>query len=193
MSCASPLATPAPPDASPVVAVGSPTPFVDHFAARRRKEPHEDLVGLVSLAFVLLAVSAVFALNTSLFVELGTWGQEMSAHRTVFVRPPEGVIVSAAWFFAVMGIFEFFAALLRGALRWTRPRVLGRVLSGIGDLVFAGLLFLYSARSIAGAFLIAILAGTLGVLLIVYVSLGIYWASWGSSPRAEPIPPSHQP
>ncbi len=186
MSCASPLTVSTPVAAAPPPAVPPPPP------RHRHREPYEDLLGLMSLAFVLVAVSAVFAWNTNLPAELQEWSRLASVHNTIFVRPPEGVILSAAWFFAAVGIFEFVAAGLRGVLRWTPLRVAGRVLSGVGDFVFASLLFLYSARTIGGTFLLAVLAGAVGVLLIIYVTLGIYWASARTSPHPETVPPPTQ-
>lgn len=159
----------------------------------RHKQPHEDVLGLASLAFFLVAVSSVFALNPNLGANLSEWAHLVSVHNTPFVRPPEGLIVSAAWFWAIVGTLEFVAAALRFALRWTYLRVAGRVLSGVGDLVFSALLFMYSGRTISGTFLIAILAGAVGVLLLIYVVLGIYWASARVTPRPEAVqPPAHE-
>lgn len=150
-------------------------------------------MGLVSLAFVLIAVSIVFAQNPNLVTDLQGWFHLISTRNTVFVRPPEGAIVSAAWLFGIVGVLEFVAAGLRWALRWTPLRVAGRVLSGFGDLVLSALLFLYSSRTISGTFLIAVLAGAVGVLLLVYVTLGIYWASARGAPRPEAVqPPARQ-
>lgn len=191
MSCASPLAPPAP--AAPASPPPPPPPPPWYVVRPRHREPHEDLVGLATLAFLLLAISAVFAWNANLPAELQEWIRVVTTRNTIFVRPPEGVVVSAAWFFVAMGIFELFAAALRASLRWTRLRIVGRILAGGGDLVFAALLFLYSARTISGPFVIAILAGTAGVFLLIYVSLGIYW-SWGyGTPRPEPVRPPTQP
>lgn len=186
MSCASPLAAPAP-QAPPGYAAPPPPPPARH------RQPHEDIVGLLSLAFVLIAVSVVFGLNANLATELRDWTRLVTERNTIFLRPPEGIIVSAAWFFAVVGVFEFIAAGLRWALRWTSLRVVGRVLSGAGDLVLSALLFLYAAKTIAGTFLIAVLAGAVGVLLMVYVTLGIYWSSARSVSRPEAVqPPARQ-
>lgn len=186
MSCASPLAAPAP-QAPPGYAVPPPPPPTRH------RQPHEDIVGLLSLAFVLIAVSVVFGLNANLATELRDWTRLVTERNTIFLRPPEGIIVSAAWFFAVVGVFEFIAAGLRWALRWTSLRVVGRVLSGAGDLVLSALLFLYAAKTIAGTFLIAVLAGAVGVLLMVYVTLGIYWSSARGASRPEAVqPPARQ-
>ncbi len=190
MSCASPLtasAPQAPPmPVAPIPPVPPPPPRLRH------KEPHEDIVGLAGLAFVLIALGAAFALNPDLWANLSQWGHEISTRNTPFIRPPEGAIVSAAWFFGIVGALEFVAAALRLALRWTYLRVAGRVLSGAGDLIFAALLTLYSARTISGTFLIAILAGAVGALLLIYVTLGIYWASARAVPRPETVQPPAQ-
>jgi hypothetical protein len=192
MSCASPLAASAPVAAPPVPAA-PPAPMAPPAPHRlRHREPHEDLVGLMGLAFVLFAIATVFAINSNLATDIQAWTHLAQAHNSVFVRPPEGIISGAAWFFAVVGILEFAAAGLRWALHWTPLRVAGRALSGVGDLVFAALLFLYSARTISGAFLLTVLAGSVGVLLVMYVSLGILWASARAAPRPEPVPPPTQ-
>ncbi len=151
-------------------------------------------MGLLGFAFFLFAVATVFAMNTNLPAELQDWTQRVSTHNTIFIRPPEGVIVSAMWFFVIMGVLEFVGASLRWALRWTHLRVAGRALSGVGDLVFAALLSLYSARTISSTFAVAVLAGTVGVLLMMYVSLGILWSSARPLPPPEPVqPPTGQP
>lgn len=187
MSCASPLATTMPtPGPAPFVPAPLAPPFPPRF---RHHEPHQDLIGLLGLAFVLVAVSAIFAWNANLPTELQRWSQIVSAQNTIFVRPPEGVILSAAWFFAIVGLFELVAGSVRWALRWTYLRVAGRFLSAVGDLVFASLLFLYSARTISGLMLGAILAGAVGMLLLIFVTLGLYWTSARPLPRGAPVQP----
>lgn len=189
MSCASPLTVSAP---TPTTAYPAP-PAPPYVPRPRHRQPHEELVGLLGLAFVLVAISAVFAWNPNLPTELQEWGRIVSANNTVFVRPPEGVIVTAAWFFTIVGLFEIVAAALRWALRWTYLRVAGRFLSAVGDLVFAVLLFLYSAHTISGVMLGAILAGTVGMLLVVFVMLGLYWTTARPMPRPASVqPPTRQ-
>ncbi len=187
MSCATPLTptVPAAP-ASPYPAVAPPPLY------RRHRQPHEDLIGLLGLAFVLAAVSVAFAVTPTLPAQLQEWTQSVSASQTVFVRPPEGVIVSAAWFFVAVGLFEFIAAGLRWSFRWTRARVTARILAGAGDLIFAALLSLYSSKTISGPFLIAILAGSVAVLLMIFVVLGLYWASARASVRPGTVEPPAQ-
>lgn len=195
MSCASPLMAFAP-SAAPVppMPVAPPMPFERHpMHHLRHREPHEDLVGLLGLAFVLVAVSAVFAWNANLPSELQRWTQMVSAANTIFIRPPEGIILSAAWFFTAMGLFEILSGGLRWALRWRYLRVAGRFLAAVGNLVFASLLFLYSAHTISGLMMGAILAGTVGMFLMIFVTLGLYWSSARPAPAPAPVqPPTRQ-
>lgn len=184
MSCASPLVAPA----AAVEAIVPPL----RSALRRHRQPHEDAVGLLGFAFVLIGLAVVAAQNANLAGDLLAWTNVVFTQNTIFVRPPDGIILSAAWFFAIVGALEFVAASLRWALRWTRFRVAGRVLSGVGDLVFSALLVLYYGMTITGTFLLAILAGTVGALLIVYVTLGIYWASAPAPPYPERVQPPAQ-
>lgn len=180
MSCASPLTAPQAPPPVPPPPIAPPV---------RRKHPHEDFLGLLSLAFVLIALSVVFAMNTNLPTDLKDWSLLVSTHNTILIRPPEGIILSAAWFFGVVGALEFINAALRWAFRWTPLRAASRALSGVGDLAFASLLLMYSARTISGTFLVAALVGIVGVLLLIYVTLGIYWASVRPSPQPQAAPP----
>lgn len=173
-SCAAPLTpTETPPPATPVApAPPPPTPiYVD-----RRRQPHQEFVGLLGFAFFLVAVAIVFAQNPTLFQGLLRWTDLVNVNHTVLVRPPEAIIVSAAWFFGAMGVFEFVAAFIRWSLRWLPLRVASRILSGIGDLIFAALLLRYADRAISGGFLITVLVAVFAGMLMLYVTLGMYWS-----------------
>lgn len=147
------------------------------------------MLGLLGFAFFLLAVAVAFGLNPNLIQDFGRWFESMSTYHTPFVRPPDALIVSAAWFFGVIGVLELVAAGLRWSLRWMPMRALSRALSGVGDLIFAALLLLYADRGISGGFLITILVGVVAALLMIYVTMGIYW----SSGRAAPVPSTVEP
>ncbi len=174
-SCAAPLTpTMAAPPATPVAPPPPPPPppiYVD-----RRRQPHQEFVGLLGFAFFLVAVAIVFAQNPNLFEGLRRWMEIVTANQTVFVRPPEAIIVSAVWFFGAMGVFEFASAFIRWSLRWIPLRVAARVLSGIGDLLFAALLLRYADRAISGPFLITVLVAVLAAMLMIYITLGMYWS-----------------
>jgi hypothetical protein len=117
----------------------------------------------------------------------------MSTYHTIFVRPPDAFIVSAAWFFGVIGALEFVSASLRWALRWLPLRAASRVLSGVGDLIFAVLLLRYADRAISGGFLLTVLVGVIAALLMIYVTLGVYWSTARPRPWASTMePPARQ-
>ena len=139
---------------------------------------HEhDRFGIVGLAFFLLSIGVIFAANPNLASELRLWTSDWTTLGPL-VRPPQGVITSAALFFAVEGVLMFVLAWIRVALRDRRMRATSTALQGIGDLVFAYLLVLYADRLIGGPFVIAVLAGVVGALLMIWVSLGLYWNAW---------------
>lgn len=190
-SCAAPQ-TPAaaPPPVPPVAPPPAPWPPPP---PPRHKQPHEDFVGLLSFAFFLLAVAMAFGLNPNLIQDFGRWFQLMSSNHTIFVRPPEALIVASAWFFGVIGVLEFVAATVRWALRWTPMRALSRVLSGVGDLVFAILLLRYADRAISGGILLTVLVGVVAALLMIYVTLGIYWSSGRPTPGLSPTQANLRP
>lgn len=184
-SCAAPQ-TPAasPPPNPPTYPYPPPPP-----TPPRHKQPAEDFVGLLSFAFFLVAVAVAFAMDLNLPADFGRWFNSMSAARTVFVRPPDALILAAAWFFGIVGVLEFVAAALRWSLRWTKLRAVSRVLSGVGDLVFAVLLLSYADRAISGSAVIMVLVGIAAAMLMVYVTLGIYWSSARTFPVAATTEP----
>lgn len=194
-ACAAPQTPAAAPPVAPSDVPPAPPlpPAPPWFAPRRPRWPHEDLLGLLSLAFVLFAVTVALSQNPSLLDGIGRWFNSISANHTVFVRPPDAVIVSAAWFFAVVGALEFVSVLLRWSLRWPPLHVVSRLLSGIGDGVFAVLLLRYADRAISGGVVITVLVGMLAAFLMIYVTLGAYWSAARTAPWATaPQPPAQQ-
>ena len=189
-ACGAPQTAKIPEAPAPLVAPAIPPPPPPPV---RHRYPHEDLVGLLSFAFFLIAVAVVFGQNPTVLDGLQTWVQLVSANGTVFVRPPDPVIVSVGWFFSVVGGLEFVSAALRWALRWPPLRVVSRVLSGVGDLVLAFLVFRYADRLISGAFLLTVLIGVAASLLILYVTLGVYWSSYRPARWPGAIQPHLRP
>lgn len=181
--CATPLVQTAPPaPETPTAPYAPPAPPPP---PRPRQEPFQPIVGLLAFAFFLVGVAVLFAVDPNAFGDLTTWSQSARTYNTIFVRPPDPFILGWAWFFAVVGALEFVSAALRYSLRWTHLRVLGRILSGLGDLVFAVLLFQYADRAISGGGVITALVGLFAGLLMIYVVMAFYWAS------ARPYPPRH--
>ncbi len=186
-SCAAPQ-TPVPPSTVPAP-VTPPLPVVPPPPPPRHKQPHEDALGLLGFAFFLLAVAVAFAQDANLISDFQRWFQLMSASHTIFVRPPDALIVASAWFFAVVGSLEFVSAFLRWGFRWLPQRALSRFLSGVGDIALAFLLLRYADRAISGGTLLMVLVAVVAAMLMIHVTMTIYW----STPRPSPWPAATQP
>lgn len=183
MSCASPLAPTSTPGPAPAAAP-PPAPLGPYVPPRPRKHPYEDLLGLLSLAIVLTAVAVLVAVDPLFIDHIQQWTATADTYHTVFVRPPDPIIVGFAWFFGVVGVLDFLMAGLRRALRWPPLHVVSRILSGVGDLTVAALIMLYASRTISGPFLILACAGTGAILLSIYVALGMTW--FGAAGSRQP-------
>src|SRR5438132_2897596 len=96
-----------------------PTPPTPRPMSVARARTH-DFVGLFGVAFLLLVVGVVFYLNQNLLTEIRRWWDQILAGRLAF-RPPEGLIISAAWFWGLLGISGFGIAFLLCA--FTRSRI----------------------------------------------------------------------
>lgn len=182
-SCATqlPLTTPTSPP-NPEAPIAPPPPVAPPHPARRR-EPHEELLGLLGFAFFLVGVAVFFAVDSNLFGDLMAWSQSVGVYRTPFIRPPDALIQGAVWFFVTVGLFDLIIAGLRWNLHWNPLRVLSRFLSAAGDLVFALLLLRYADRTVSGASVIMALVGLVAGFLMIYVVMAFYWNS------ARPYPP----
>ncbi len=169
-----------PPEPAPPSSPGPPTPASPRpVPAVRVHTP--DFVGLFGVAFFLLVVGVVFYVNQNLLTEIRGWWDQILAGRIAF-RPPEGLIVSAAWFWALLGISSFGIAFLRWIFARSRIRTLGAVLDGIAMIAFALFLYRYSLRALNGSLVIALEAAVLAALLFIYIGSGLYW----TSPRRRP-------
>jgi len=135
-----------------------------------------DFVGLFGVAFFLLVVGVVFYLNQNLLTEIRRWWDQILAGGTAF-RPPEGLIISAAWFWGLLGISSFGIAFLRWAFTRSRIRTFGAFLAGIGMIAFAFFLNRYSLRALSGSLVISLEAAVLAALLFIYIGSGLYWTS----------------
>ncbi len=190
-SCAAPQTPEAtPPPVAPTAPLPPPPPPPP---AWRPHQPYQPFVGLLGLVFFLVAVAVMLSQNPSFFDGIRQWTQIVTPANTVFVRPPDPIIVSAAWFFGAIGAFEFVLAFVRWSLRWLPLRSASRILSGVGDLIFAVLLLRYADRAISGGFLITVLVGVFAALLTVYVTLGVYWSAgrhypWFAAPQPRMRP-----
>src|SRR2546428_9844386 len=135
-----------------------------------------DFVGLFGVAFFFLLLGIVFFLNGNLLTEIRRWWDQILAGRAAF-RPPEGLIISAAWFWGLLGISSFGIAFLRWTFARSRIRTFGAFLDGIGMIAFAFFLYRYSLRTLSGSLVISLEAAVLAALLFIYIGSGLYWTS----------------
>jgi len=124
-------------------------------------------MGLVSFGFFLLVVGIVFIANPDIPSDFGSWIENM-ADRQDLLRPPEGLLVSGALFFGLMGAFNF----LQGGIRfWTggsMRQTLVDVLSGVALVLFAYLIHLYSIYQLEWQLVLAFEVVVVGLLVILY-------------------------
>ncbi len=149
------------------------------------REKGPDFMGLVGLAFFLFVVGFVFYANQNLGTDLRIWS-DRAVRNGLFTRPPEGVITSAVLFFFLLGITSFITAALRVAVGRHRFRALADVLGGVGLVLLSFLLSLYANHTISGQLVLATFAAVLGILLLIYISLGIYWSWMRRVPKPGP-------
>lgn len=133
-----------------------------------------DVIGFVSFALFLLIVGIVIAANPGIFGDLRDWLEPMIA-RGAFLRPPEALIGSAILLFALSGFSGLFTATLRAAVERRKTKALSDALSAVGGLVFAYLLTYYQSRGLSAAQVLAIEVAVVGMLLIAYIVLAVYW------------------
>ena len=127
----------------------------------------KDYSGLISFGFFIIAVGIVFTMNPGVFSDFGTWVSTMSSQKT-FVRPPEGLLTGAMWFFGIMGVSDFATAGFKLVLGKGWRRVLSDALAGVAMILFAYLINLYSNRSITWQTVFATEAVAVGLLVVLY-------------------------
>ncbi len=158
---------------APIVTPSSPIRTIPP-PVRRERTP--DFVGLLGFAFFLLVLGVVFYLNQNLLTNLRQWWDQILAGRLLF-RPPQGVVLSAIGFWALIGVTNFVVAALRWSLRRTKIHTLGAALGGVGAITFAYLLYRYSLRELSGSQVVSFEAAVIAIMLFVYIGLGLHWTS----------------
>ena len=127
----------------------------------------KDYSGLVSFGFFIIAVGIVFTMNPGVFSDFGAWVGSMVSQES-FVRPPEGLLTGAMWFFGIMGVSDFATAGFKLAVGKGWRRVLSDALAGVALILFAYLINLYSNQSITWQTVFAIEAVAVGLLVVLY-------------------------
>jgi hypothetical protein len=128
---------------------------------------HRNYSGLVSFGIFLVIVGITFVANPNISSQFRTWTEKMSTQKTL-VRPPQGLIDSAALFFGLIGVSNFFLAGLRFMADRALRRVLVDVLSGVALVLFSYLIYLYGIHDLAWQMVLAIEVIAVGLLVILY-------------------------
>jgi hypothetical protein len=130
-------------------------------------EGRRDYLGLVSFGFFLLIVGFVFTLNPNVIDDFRLWIMQISTGR-MLVRPPEGLIFSAAIFFGLVSVFDFIMAGIRLAINDAKRRILADFLTGIALILFAYLIDLYGRHHLSWLGVLGTEAIACGLLIVVY-------------------------
>jgi len=133
-------------------------------------EHHRDYTGLISFGIFLVIVGIVFIANPNVISSFSSWTQQMTKAKSL-LRPPQDFIYSAALFFGLIGLSDFFLAGVRFiAYRVTR-RFVSNMLSGVALVLFSYLIFLYGRHDLTWQVALAIEVVACGLLVIVYSTI----------------------
>lgn len=133
-----------------------------------QEKPHtRDYLGLMSLGMLLLALAFVFLANPFLISDFRLWVEKIT-NEGVLIRPPRGLITSAAIFFVLIGISGFIKAAIRLRLAKLSGRVFANIFSGLVLVIFAYLITIYGSHVITWLLTLVIEAAVCGILIILY-------------------------
>ena len=130
-------------------------------------ERPRDYSGLVSFGVFLLIVGIIFLANPHLISDFNDWIKDMTTQETL-LRPTKGLIDSAALFFALIAISDFFLACIRFVSHQRLRRVLTSILSGIALASFSYFIYLYGRHALTWQMTLAAEAVICGLLIILY-------------------------
>jgi len=130
-------------------------------------ERRRDYSGLVSFGIFLLIVGVIFLANPNLVSDFRLWVEKLTTEKAIS-RPPKGAIDSAALFFGLIGLSDFFLAGVRFMADKRMRRVLADILSGIALVLFSYFIYLYGGHTLTWQMALAAEAVTCGLLIILY-------------------------
>jgi hypothetical protein len=130
-------------------------------------EHRPDYSGLVSFGILLLVIGIVFLAHPNLISDFRLWGETMTTEKTLS-RPPQGLIDSAALFFGLIGLSDFFMAGVRLMADKRMRRVLVSILSGVALVLFSYFICLYGGHALSWQMTLAAEAVVVGLLVILY-------------------------
>jgi hypothetical protein len=126
-----------------------------------------DYLGLISLGMLLFAVAIVFLENPFLVSDFRLLIERIT-NEGILIRPPRGLITSAAIFFVLIGLSGFIKAATRLRIAKLSGRVFADVFAGLALVLFAYLITLYGSHLITWLLTLAIEAAACGILLVLY-------------------------
>lgn len=126
-----------------------------------------DYLGFVSFGFFLVIVGVIFVANPNIISDFSSWIGQMTGEQAL-KRPPVRLITSAAIFFLLVGLSNFFLAGIRLLFEKVRRRVLADILSGVALVSFAYLVNLYGGYALTWQMVLAIEAIVCGLLVVLY-------------------------
>jgi len=130
-------------------------------------ERRRDYSGLVSFGIFLLIVGIIFLANPNAVSDFRLWIEKLTTEKTLS-RPPQGLIDTAALFFGLIGLSDFFLAGVRFMAHQRLRRVLLDILSGIALVLFSYFIYLYGRHTLTWQMALATEAVTVGLLVILY-------------------------
>jgi peptidoglycan/LPS O-acetylase OafA/YrhL len=114
-----------------------------------------------------MVVGIVFILNPNVVSDFSSWVERMTNEK-ILSRPPQVLITSAALFFGLIGLSDFFMAGTRLAVFKVKRRVLADILSGVALLLFSYLIYLYGNRALTWQAVLATEVVAAGLLIVLY-------------------------
>jgi len=123
--------------------------------------------GLVSFGVFLLIVGVIFLANPTLVSDFRSWIEKLTTEKTLS-RPTQGLINSAALFFGLIGLSDFFLAGVQFMAHQRLRRVLVEILSGVALVLFSYFIYLYGSHAFTWQMVLAAEAVTVGLLVILY-------------------------
>ena len=130
-------------------------------------EQRRNYLGLVSFGFFIIIVGIIFGNNSNIISDFRLWIEQMISEQ-IFIRPSIDLINTATLFFSLLGVSNFFMAVIRFMFEKVRRRVFSDILSGIALALFGYLLHLYEGYVITWQMVLAIEAIACGLLIILY-------------------------
>jgi drug/metabolite transporter (DMT)-like permease len=133
-------------------------------------EHRRDYTGLVSFGIFLVIIGIVFIANPNVISNFSSWTEQMTKAKSL-LRPPQDLIYSAALFFGLIGLSDFFLAGVRYVSHRTRRRVLSNMFSGVALILFSYLIYLYGRHDVTWPVAFATEIVACGLLIILYSTL----------------------